>query len=1453
MVKISRRKVRKFFYNLPQFFVSVFSKSSLLTEEKRASSSAYLLPVEAQKEQVKIINKNVTINKTVTLRAFTSRRLKFTKYFLKKLTRFTRSFRIVNWKKTLRPVLAGVLVIVLLVQIFSPNGNSVLGATYTFTQTSWAGGANVAATAVHPTNDSSYTVYNSKDANLQVVNSGLDLQLTTSTFYTTSTSDTDFNGTAAGGPAASFSQTNVSGSGDSAAIQLGLSSPNGPMMVSGDNGYSMGLKSDGTVWGWGANSSGQMGINSAVAGTSTPRQVHGPNDVGYLTGIISITSNASHTFALKSDGTVWGWGSNSLPNGAKGALGNLPLGSSIYSLIPVQVSNLTGIIAVSAGSQNALALKSDGTVWAWGLNYNGEIGDNTVTLRNSPVQVLDSSGTGFLTGIIAISAGLASSYALKSDGTVWAWGSQGVGQLGIGIETVVNGCDDGDGPYTCDILADHHLPVQVKGLNGTGYLTGIGAIFSGNGSVFAIKSDGTVWAWGSNANGQLGMNDVIAKTTPNQVLGTGGVGYLSNVSTSSINSIHSIALKSDDTVWAWGNNFYGQLGINNTTQYNTPIQVLGVGGTGNLTGVSSISAGLSHSLASKPDGTVWAWGRNESFQLGDKTATNRSTPVQVMQTDSTPFSLLGAQVFYLSGTYTSGAIDLTTGVDNWQNLTWAETGGQTITMKVRSADNAAMTGATAFASCTNIANGGSITAGGCVSPHHRYVQYQASLSTSDNSVTPSLDSVTFGYYKYNTSAILTSVPFDSGDSSSVMGSVNWDEDPTLPAGTTVSTSVRTANNISMTGASAWYDYSSATAGCTKSTVSVSCPNSVLASALKSGGDDRYFQYKVALTSNGTYTPTYSESRIQFVINAAPVVRVLSASQNNDGTVTISYEVSDSDTSDVNGVNPNQFQPSFQYCASGNQSSCSSIVAFPASDLTLKADSSVTSTYTATWTPNNDNVTANIYDGTALIKVIADDNEGANRQGSEFSAPFVLDTKPPASPLLKVDASVTPAVVTVGATDDLAIQYRVSQNSSFSGAVWQNLTTATTSATLSLTGNPATVYAEFMDAVSNTSTVYQRTTPETPTSTMIQDVSNIISTPAEYQLFTAWKIVASPNNDFAFYRIYRSTDGINWSLLNSLNDRSVNYYMDRLLTQNQQYYYRIVTEDTNGNSSFPSEIVGGKPNASVDPGEGGGGLTPAPTISGITTSTVTASSIDITWDTDILSNSTIQYSANVGQFSNNVTVASMVINSSTPIGGHRVIIAGLVPNTTYYFQVRSANVDNVATTDNNGGSGYVFSTTPGPTITAGPTPVALNTSATVVWQTNMSANSTIFYSTSADCSLPDNVSDLSNYTTTHSLTISNLTPGTAYCFYVRSIDNTGNVVYDQRVFNGVALYYSFNTTNDITAPVINNAIAAVNTTTAAISWSTNELANSQINYGLTVGYGSSTTLDATLTTQHSVNL
>jgi alpha-tubulin suppressor-like RCC1 family protein len=343
----------------------------------------------------------------------------------------------------------------------------------------------------------------------------------------------------------------------------------------------------------GANGVGQLGDGSTTD-RRTPAQVVGAGGSGTLTRLTAIAAQGN-TVALSSDGGVWDWGSN-----AYGQLGTtaVAVGSNTTSPVPVQGSGglglLSAVTAVASGTNFNLALKADGTVWSWGINTTGQLGDGTTTDRPTPVQV-----TG-LAQVAAIAAGYGHGVALRSDGSVYTWGLNANGQLG----TVV----------ACGAPCFSTSPVAVTAVGGVGTLTGVRAISAGYNHVVALKTDGSIVEWGYYI-------PTVDAATPVVVGGISGVVAIAG------GNQNQIALRSDGTVWAWGYNGQGQLGNNSTTDSATPVQVQTSSGT--LTNAVAVAAGPYNAAALTADGSVWTWGDNTYGQVGDGTVNQRRTAFQV--------------------------------------------------------------------------------------------------------------------------------------------------------------------------------------------------------------------------------------------------------------------------------------------------------------------------------------------------------------------------------------------------------------------------------------------------------------------------------------------------------------------------------------------------------------------------------------------------------------------------------------------------------------------------------------------------------------------------------------------------------------------------------------------------------------------------------------------------------
>jgi alpha-tubulin suppressor-like RCC1 family protein len=403
-------------------------------------------------------------------------------------------------------------------------------------------------------------------------------------------------------------------------------------------GEACAVRSDGTLWCWGRNEWGQAGDGTACSpypcGKSRPVQVAALGN-----GVVEVAAGAEHVCARRSDGTLWCWG--------WGVLGQLGQGTQAKnsSSVPLETVLGSNVAQVAAGFRHSCARKNDGTLWCWGVNDNGELGNGTTMQTGygvgtgTPVQVAALGSN-----VLDVVAGGNHTCARKTDGTLWCWGENDHGELG-------NGTTDGQ---TCPSgSACQSSPVQVTALGAN-----VVEVAAGYNHTCARKSDGTLWCWGSNANGQLGDGTLAGqigtdgypcRPSPVQVsaLGTSVVevaagggyyaGYLG----------HTCARKSDGTLWCWGSNVVGQLGDGTTggqicvagyaclpspAQVSwmcpshpqsdadgyacdpSPKQVTALG-----TGVVEVEAGALNTCARKSDGTLWCWGANAYAQIGDGT------------------------------------------------------------------------------------------------------------------------------------------------------------------------------------------------------------------------------------------------------------------------------------------------------------------------------------------------------------------------------------------------------------------------------------------------------------------------------------------------------------------------------------------------------------------------------------------------------------------------------------------------------------------------------------------------------------------------------------------------------------------------------------------------------------------------------------------------------------------
>ena len=397
--------------------------------------------------------------------------------------------------------------------------------------------------------------------------------------------------------------------------------------------YTLAIKADGTLWGWGASGNGQLGDGAPTGSVAHPKQI------GTATNWKTVTAtDEQHNvsgFGTRTDGTLWAWGDN--------AFGQLGDGSKTTRLTPVRVGTATNWSAVAYGAgRHTVALQTDGTLWAWGT---GELGDGSTSTSTTPVHI------GTATNWTLVAAGQMDTLAVRSDGTLWAWGYDWVPDsppgtplllpqwrtapgpvssttrwatvvtefrdvLAVGTDGSLWGWGyNAEGELGDDTITTRPTPEQIG--TATDWSSVAGSAASGS---YGIQTNGTLWSWGNNSDEQLGRSgDPFAP---------GQVGTDSDWVSVAGGQMHAVGLKSDGTLWAWGNGLDGQLGNGVPNFAGAPEQV------GTATDWSTIAASDNFALAIKTDGTLWAWGDNSNGQLGSGSVGGTQLSPQQVGTDT---------------------------------------------------------------------------------------------------------------------------------------------------------------------------------------------------------------------------------------------------------------------------------------------------------------------------------------------------------------------------------------------------------------------------------------------------------------------------------------------------------------------------------------------------------------------------------------------------------------------------------------------------------------------------------------------------------------------------------------------------------------------------------------------------------------------------------------------------
>lgn len=346
--------------------------------------------------------------------------------------------------------------------------------------------------------------------------------------------------------------------------------------------FMIGLHTDGSVFAWGGNDYGQLGVN--LVSSSTPVPVAG------MSRITAVSAGAYHVTALRNDGTVWGWGNNSW--------GQLGSGTYATARSPVQVVGLSNVKAVSAAFNNVSALTADGKVWRWGSVYP----------RISPIPALVPG----LSGIRSISSSSNSLLAVRSDGTAWGWGSNIYGQLGNGSASAMVA-----------------FPERVAGLSDVVQVSSAGM------HSLALLRDGSVWAWGSNAydaTGTNGTNSLRPKEVKGLPVPPNGASGVKAIVASEFNSS---VVYTDGSVWTWGSRLNSHYGAGVPDVARKPIHVT------TATGAVVVAKRVGFAGVLDKDGRVQAVGANYHGQLGNNTYSEAKVPVQVVGLSGVGYLNLG--------------------------------------------------------------------------------------------------------------------------------------------------------------------------------------------------------------------------------------------------------------------------------------------------------------------------------------------------------------------------------------------------------------------------------------------------------------------------------------------------------------------------------------------------------------------------------------------------------------------------------------------------------------------------------------------------------------------------------------------------------------------------------------------------------------------------------------------
>ncbi|MDD5626100.1 MAG: DUF2341 domain-containing protein [Patescibacteria group bacterium] len=764
----------------------------------------------------------------------------------------------------------------------------------------------------------------------------------------------------------------------------------------------------------------------------------------------------------------------------------------------------------------------------------------------------------------------------------------------------------------------------------------------------------------------------------------------------------------------------------------------------------------------------------------------------------------------------------------WETIEWTDNDIQTTRVKVRTDATADMANATAWTSCPYAVNDGDLIDLSSVSSTQPYIQYRLEFATSDIDETPVLSDIDI------TSAVYATATFDYSQTNPVgWYHIDW----VNSGGTNTAVKVRTKEADTQEGldGDTWSDWVTTSGQDIREMASPT----------------KWIRLEVQIeTRENNVSPILESLSIFYAVNVTPTVSEISAQENENGVVQISYTVLDEDSDSVSTT--------FQYWDGDSWEDCDTTTGEGSHDITPGVQTELTGTWNVKTDYNNQ------YLANSRIKIIIDDSSPYLNLGEDQSNTFVIDTKKPTTPTISINsgAAITNSLfvtLTPSCVDDSDLKVQFSNDDLTYGTVtnvdgvvtnsgeWEVKSIGKSWIMKAVDGSTRTAWFKCKDIYGNQSDTggsatinYDTSLPGVVTNVSIADASNEYV--ERYALTIMWDALSVGDNpDFSAYSIERSTDGVTYSPAASISDITTSVYTNIGLSKTITYFYRVKTKDTADNYSLPSSVVSYQPASEDD--------TPPALTGGSPVATSHEDYALFTWATDEPSDSHVEYGIVSG------TYISMQGNDTQTLT-HSVQVYGLNPLTTYYYRIRSKDASGNPLIS----SEYSFIYWPPelddlPSVSGeqAQSPSTVGTEVTITWITDKYTTSQVYYGSTQTGTCGELDSHTTEDTTlnkSHTVQLRDLPYATTYYYCTRSKDTYDHVTW--------GTMRNFTTEEepsptDTTAPVISEINSYPTETLCTIIWETDDSATSQVEYGSTTDYGTSSTLDSLLTTQHVVRL